>query len=101
MGTTMLLPSRLINTSPQRSPFGLYPRTLFRPQIVSVLRGYWGEGMRPDIDTIARFVRRVESNEHDAAIAEFYADNAVMRENQSDPREGRENHIARERSVLA
>lgn len=55
----------------------------------------------PDIPTLARFIARVESNEHDAAIAEFYRENASMRENQSEPRQGRANLVARERTVLA
>jgi hypothetical protein len=35
------------------------------------------------------------------ALVEFYAENSSMRENQSDPRFGRELHVANERKVLA
>jgi hypothetical protein len=55
----------------------------------------------PDIATLDRFIARVESNEHDAAIAEFYTEDASMRENQSELRQGRANLVARERAVLA
>jgi hypothetical protein len=55
----------------------------------------------PDQETLERFIARVESNEHDKAIAEFYSENASMRENQDEPRKGRDNLIAREQAVLA
>jgi len=55
----------------------------------------------PTSDTLERFIARVEENAHAEAIAEFYTDNASMRENLAEPRVGRELHIANERKVLA
>jgi hypothetical protein len=55
----------------------------------------------PTIETLKRFIGRVESNEHDHAIEEFYTEDASIQENQSEPRKGRANLIAREKSVLA
>jgi hypothetical protein len=54
----------------------------------------------PTERTLERFIARVESNAHAAAIAEFYAEHGQMRENQSAPRVGRANLIAHEESVL-
>ena len=54
----------------------------------------------PTHEILERFVARVESNEHDKAIAEFYADDASMQENQEEPRKGRDKLIAREQTVL-
>jgi hypothetical protein len=50
---------------------------------------------------LERFIARVESNEHDKAIAEFYTEDASMRENQDEPRKGRDKLVAREQAVLA
>ena len=55
----------------------------------------------PNQETLDLFVARVEGNEHDKAIAEFYTEEASMRENQEEPRKGRDNLVAREQSVLA
>jgi SnoaL-like domain len=55
----------------------------------------------PTTDTLERFIARVEENAHADAIAEFYAENASMQENQSVPRVGRDLLVARERAVLA
>ena len=55
----------------------------------------------PSPDTLERFIARVEENAHADAIAEFYAENASMQENQSAPRVGRDLLVARERAVLA
>jgi len=55
----------------------------------------------PTESTLERFIARVESNEHAAAIAEFYAEHGQMRENQGAPRVGRANVVAHEESVLA
>lgn len=55
----------------------------------------------PDLETLERFIARVEQNAHAEAIEEFYADNASMRENQAAPRVGRALLAARERAVLA
>jgi len=49
---------------------------------------------------IERFIERVESNDHTGAIADFYTENARMRENQSIARNGRANLIAHEQKVL-
>lgn len=55
----------------------------------------------PDHEMLERFIARVESNEHDKAIAEFYTEDASMRENQDEPRKGRDKLVAREQAVLA
>jgi hypothetical protein len=55
----------------------------------------------PTHETLERFIARVESNEHDKAIAEFYTEDASMQENQAEPRKGRDNLVAREPTVLA
>jgi hypothetical protein len=54
----------------------------------------------PTPETLERFIARVESNAHDLAIEEFYAEDATMRENQGPPRVGRAAHVANERRVL-
>jgi hypothetical protein len=55
----------------------------------------------PDHEMLERFIAQVESNEHDKAIAEFYTEDASMRENQDEPRKGRDKLVAREQAVLA
>jgi len=55
----------------------------------------------PSPEVLERFIARVESNEHDKAIAEFYTENASLRENQAEPRKGRASHVAREQAILA
>ena len=55
----------------------------------------------PSLETIERFIARVEENAHAEAIAEFYTENSSMRENQSEPRVGRAHNISNERKVLA
>jgi hypothetical protein len=55
----------------------------------------------PSPETLARFIARVESNAHAEAIAEFYAVDGRIRENQSPPRVGREALVEHERKVLA
>lgn len=55
----------------------------------------------PDAATLERFIARVEENAHAEAIEEFYAENASMRENQGEPRVGRDLLVTRERAVLA
>ena len=49
---------------------------------------------------VERFIERVESNDHTGAIADFYTENARMRENQSITRTGRANLVAHEQKVL-
>jgi len=55
----------------------------------------------PSHETLERFIARVEENAHADAIAEFYAEDASMQENQSAPHAGRDALVARERAVLA
>ena len=55
----------------------------------------------PSVDTLERFIARVEQNDHARAIEEFYTVDASMRENLAVPRVGRDNLIAQERRVLA
>jgi hypothetical protein len=55
----------------------------------------------PTHETLERFIARVESNEHDKAIAEFYTEYASMQENQAEPRKGRDKLLAREQAILA
>jgi hypothetical protein len=55
----------------------------------------------PSIETLERFIARVEENAHVEAIEEFYAENSSMQENQLPPRVGRTLQIANERAVLA
>jgi hypothetical protein len=60
------------------------------------------ETWMPSADTLERFIARVEQNAHAEAIAEFYATDASMQENQQPPRRGgRDAHIENERKVLA
>src|SRR5512141_3395270 len=54
----------------------------------------------PSIETIERFIARVEQNAHAEAVEEFYTVDASMQENQSVPRVGRDAHAANERKVL-
>lgn len=55
----------------------------------------------PTLQTLERFIARVEENAHVEAIAEFYTADASMRENMAQPRVGRETLIQHERGVLA
>ena len=55
----------------------------------------------PSRETLERFIARVEQNAHAEALQEFYTDKASMRENQGEPRIGRDLHVANERNVLA
>lgn len=55
----------------------------------------------PTIETIERFIARVEENAHAEAIEEFYTMDSSMQENQSPPRVGRDAHIANEQQVLS
>ena len=56
----------------------------------------------PSVDTLQRFIARVEENAHARAIEEFYAEHATMQENQSPPRGGgRAQLVANEERVLA
>ncbi len=55
----------------------------------------------PTIETLERFIARVEENAHAEACEEFYTENSTMRENQAPPRIGRDAHVANERKVMA
>ena len=55
----------------------------------------------PSLETLNRFVARVEANAHVEAVEEFYTENSSMRENQAPPRIGRDAHIANERLFLS
>lgn len=55
----------------------------------------------PTVETMERFVARVEQGAHAEAIEEFYLEDGAMRENQSPPRVGRAALVANERRVLA
>ncbi|WP_299116461.1 nuclear transport factor 2 family protein [uncultured Winogradskyella sp.] len=55
----------------------------------------------PTSNRVEEFIAKVETNEHDKAIEEFYAIDASIQENQSEPRIGRSNLIDNERKVLS
>lgn len=55
----------------------------------------------PSQKTIEKFIARVEENEHDKAIEEFYTLNASMQENQSKARIGRDDLIKNEKEIMA
>jgi ketosteroid isomerase-like protein len=55
----------------------------------------------PSVETLERFIARVEQNAHAEACEEFYTADASMQENQSPPRVGRDGHVANERKVMA
>ena len=55
----------------------------------------------PSLETVERFVARVEANAHAEAIEEFYTPDASMQENQAAPRRGRDALVNGEKKVLA
>ncbi len=55
----------------------------------------------PTLQTLERFIARVESNAHVEAIEAFYTEGATMRENMAPPRVGRATLMAQERATLA
>ena len=55
----------------------------------------------PSVQTLERFIARVESNAHVEAIEEFYTEGATMRENMAAPRVGRGTLMAHERATLS
>jgi hypothetical protein len=55
----------------------------------------------PSVQTLERFVARVEQNAHVEAVEEFYTENSSMQENQAPPRIGRSAHVENERRVLS
>jgi ketosteroid isomerase-like protein len=54
----------------------------------------------PTKETLDRFIARVESNAHAAAVEEFYSESCIIRENQTESRTGRDGQVARERALL-
>lgn len=54
----------------------------------------------PSAETVERFIQGVLANEYVRTIAEFYTDNATMRENQDAPRRGRNQLMAGEQALL-
>lgn len=55
----------------------------------------------PSRETLEAFIAAVESNDHVAAIRDFYAEDASMQENLTEPpRRGRETLMAHEQKVL-
>lgn len=54
----------------------------------------------PSLQTLERFIARVEDNKHIEALQEFYAPHATMQENQAAPRVGLAAHVANEERVL-
>jgi SnoaL-like protein len=55
----------------------------------------------PTLETLERFIARVEQNAHAEAIEEFYTEDGSIQENQAVPRTGRAALVAHERKVLA
>ncbi len=55
----------------------------------------------PSTETLERFIARVEQNAHAEACEEFYKADAIMQENQSTPRVGRDSHVQNERKILS
>ena len=55
----------------------------------------------PTLQTLERFIARVEANQHVEAIEDFYTEQASMQENQAAPRVGRAGLMAGEAKVLA
>ena len=55
----------------------------------------------PAVQTLERFIARVEAHAHVEANEEFYILDSSMRENQGPPRVVRDKHVKAERRVLA
>ena len=55
----------------------------------------------PTAQRLEAFIAAVESGAHDQAIEDYYAPDASMRENQAEPRRGRDVLVAHEKAVLA
>src|SRR5579862_9057128 len=60
-----------------------------------------GVAIMPSTETLNRFVAQVEANAHVEAVEEFYTENSSVRENQAEPRIGRDKHVANERNFLS
>lgn len=55
----------------------------------------------PTLDVLEKFIAKVEANEHDDAIEDFYTEDASMQENQSEPKVGRNALVSNEKKVLS
>jgi hypothetical protein len=55
----------------------------------------------PDLQTLERFIARVEQNAHAEACEEFYTENSSMQENNAPPRIGRAAHVASEQAIFS
>ena len=55
----------------------------------------------PTPERLEAFIAAVESGAHAQAIEDYYAPDASMRENQAEPRRGRDVLVAHEKAVLA
>lgn len=55
----------------------------------------------PTPETLEKFLARVEENAHAEAIEEFYTENCALRENQAEPRIGRDALAENERRLFA
>lgn len=53
----------------------------------------------PTMETLERFIARVEENAHVEACEEFYTEDSSMQENQAPPRVGRDRHVAHEIAI--
>jgi hypothetical protein len=60
-----------------------------------------GDHAMPSTATLERFIARVEANAHAEACEEFHTTTSSMRDNQAEPRVGRDAHVAHERKVMA
>lgn len=54
----------------------------------------------PSPQRLEAFIAAVESGAHAQAIADYYTENASMRENRAEPRRGRDALVAHEQAVL-
>lgn len=54
----------------------------------------------PTVQTLERFIARVEANLHAEAVEEFYTEDAAIGENMAAPRIGRAAQAARERALF-
>lgn len=55
----------------------------------------------PALETLERFIARVEANAHAEAIEEFYTEGGAIRENGGPPRVGRDALVSGERRLMA
>ena len=55
----------------------------------------------PSAATLEAFIAAVQSGAHAQAIEDYYTQDASMRENQAEPRRGRDVLVAHEKAVLA